>query len=242
MDPQVEWRKLLEQPPDPENAASVVEGLQRREDDLLGAGLLGGTDTVLDGLIRGDDPSLPASLLDPLPSIVERAARVADEDVPVVGLGVTACATVLASAGMGGDPRPFLEPWVPRAIAEGPDLGDGYRTTYAFACAALGFDDAVHELLYEPPLPFEPDESFGPDARAYARYLVAAAAADAPPDAISRAWTSFVSYVPVRLETGGLRWSDLLFAAFGTSTRIVGVEPHEVLESLRTFVRDLVAL
>jgi hypothetical protein len=242
VDPQTEWRRLLETPPDLDRAASVLEGLQERADELLGAGLLGATDTVLDALIRCDDASLRARLLEPLPPLLERARRVAADDVPIVGLGITASGTLLASAGLGDDPRPLLEPWIPRAIAARAALGDTDLTTLALACAALGFDDAVHDVLSEPPLRYEPHASFGPDARSYARYLVAAAAAGATADEIARAWTSLVSYVPVRLETRGLRWTDLLFAGYGTYARIAGNEPHEVLDAINAFVRDLVAL
>lgn len=240
MDPQAEWRKLLGSAPDVERPRSLIGIVADADDELMAGALLGAVETIVYTLVCNEDGPFGSSLLEPLPPLLERARRVSPADMPLGGLGMTACAVLLASVGADDDPRDVLAPWAPRAIAEGPDLGDNDRTTYALACAALGFDEAVHELVGEPPVTYEPNASFGPDARTYARYLVAAAAAGAPPNEIARSWTSFVSYFPVRLETRGLTWSDLLFAGYGTYARVVGNEPGEVMGSICTFVRDLV--
>jgi hypothetical protein len=230
---------LLEPPADREDAESMLEMLAEDEGDLLGAGLLGGLDAVLDALLRNDDGTLRVALLRPLPPLLDRVERSAAVDVPLNGLGATACATLLAATGSDLDPAPVLEPWIPRALADVVGLGDGRRTTYALACAALGFDDAVHEILHEPRLTFVPRESFGPDARSFARYVSASVTANAAIDDFSPAFTSFVGYFPARLETGGLRWTDLLFAAYGAFRRVAGYEPGEVLDALREFVRKV---
>src|SRR4051812_15548009 len=51
----------------------------------------------------------------------------------------------------------------------------------------------------------------------------------------------FVAIFPLRLETEGLCWSDLLFAGYTVYVRIAALEPAEVLDAIRRFVREVAA-
>jgi hypothetical protein len=239
VDPQAEWRDLLSAEADPEDAMDVVDAVGDGHDRWLGSGLLGAVENVLDVLIRDDDEALQRRLLEPLAAPADRARRMAPEAPINGGLGAAACATLLAAGGHGDDPAPVLEPWLPFVTENLPRLDDTERTGYALACAALGLDDGLHEVLHQPPMPYVPGATFGPDARSFARHISAAAAASAPLEDFSPAFTSFVAYFPVRLEAGGLSWSDLLFGGYGAFHRIAGYERGEVLDALRRFVREV---
>lgn len=243
MDPTADWRALLSEDPDIEELEELTELHSQRQDAILGAPLYALSDAIFSALLITEDRMLRERLLPPLTPMLQRALPATEEDSLIDGLGLVSCATLLAAAGAAGDldPGSVLERWIPAAVDAEVDVSDGYRTSCALACAAHGFDNALFELVGEPPMPFVPGASFGPDARSFARYVAAAAAERATVDEIKTAWTSFVAFLPTRLQTGGLRWTDLLFAGYAAYVRIAGFAPDEVLDLIREFVREMAA-
>ena len=171
-------------------------------------------------------------LLEPFAAAAER--------VPVTGAGealvAVGAATVLASTGAGGDPSALLTEWGDAMVEAG--FEDYRRTAFALACVAHGSDRALHAVAGEP-LRFVPDDDFGPDTLSFARYVAAAAELRADGEDVAGAWTSFVAWFPTRLQTRGLDWPELLHGGYAVYTRIAGYEPHEVLEAIREFVREV---
>lgn len=245
MDPTEEWRNVLAEDPDLDEVLELLDELREEavEDGAteVGAPLGAVSDDVLRALVISDDPSVRERLLEPVVAILDPAVEAAEPARVVDGLGLVRAAALRAAAGLGGDPGEILERFLPAALAPGATLADRTRTSYALACAATGFDDAVHELVREPPLAFAPDAVFEADARSFARYVVAAAREDATSDDIAAAWTSFVAFVPVRIETDGLMWSDLLFGGMGAYHRVAGFPAGQVLDLIREFVREMAA-
>jgi hypothetical protein len=245
VDPTDDWRSTLAEDSDLEEVEGLLaELVEDAKDDPAYAGpsLSALSDASVRALLIVDDDA-PARrrLLDPIATLLDAAVPATPPDSPVAGVGLVRAATLRAAAGGGGDPGEVLEPRLAAALAPDATMADRDRTSWALACAATGFDDAVHELVGEGPLAFSPGASFGPDARSFARYLVAAAGERASSSEISTAWTSFVSFVPARVETGGLTWTDLLFAGFGAYHRVAGFPPGQVLDEIHAFVRELAA-
>ena len=241
MDPSADWQTVLSRDIDLDELDELLERAARREPATAGAPLSALCGDAFEAVVISDDPSVRERLLGPMGAIVERSVPATPPDRLIDGLGLVEAAALRSVAGFGGDAGAVLERWLPGALAPDAGLPDRERTTYALASAATGFDDAVPELVGEPALAFAPGASFGPDARTFARYVVAAAAENASSDEISTAWTSFVAFVPARLETGGLGWTDLLFAGMAAYQRVAGFPAGQVLELIREFVREMAA-
>lgn len=241
MDPTAEWKKVLAEDPDLDELEELIVELAERDPAYAGAPLTPIGDGVLRALLIVDDGSARERLLAPFGDLVTRALDATETGSPIEGLGLIRGAALCWAAGTGGDAGPVLERWLPAALAPDAGLPDQERTSYALACAAMGYDDAVFELVDEPPPAFAPGASFGPDARTFARYVVAAVDEGASSDDVSTAWTSFVAFVPVRVETGGLRWTDLLFGGLGAYHRVAGFPAGQVVDLIREFVRELAA-
>jgi hypothetical protein len=245
MDPTDDWRSFLAEDSDLEEVEGLLaELVEIVKDDpaYVGPSLSALVDAAFRALlIVEDDAATRQRLLGPIATVLDAAIPATPPESLVGGLGLVRGATLRAAAGSGADPGKAIKRWLPAALAPDAVMADGDRTSWALACAATGFDDAVHELVGEPPLAFVPGASFGPDARSFARYLVAAAGERASSSELSTAWTSFVSFVPARIETGGLTWTDLLFAGFGAYHRVAGFPPGQVLDEIRAFVRELAA-
>ena len=240
-DPPALWREILGRDPDAEDSEAILEDLAESDDADLGPDLAGACDAVVYSSLIADDPSLRLRLLERLAPLVGRARQAAPKESLVGGLGEVGCAVLLAATGEGPEPEPALADWIDVVLGAGAGLRDRDRISYALACAALGLDDAVSELLGAEPMRYEPDREYGPDAGSYARYLVAAAQAGAPAEEFGAAWTSFVAIFPTRLETGGLMMMDLLFAGYGAYERIFGYERDEILDGIHGFVREVAA-
>jgi hypothetical protein len=241
MDPSDDWQTVLAQDIDLDELDELVELAVERDPAIAGAPLSGLCGDVFEALLIVDDQSVRERLLGPMGAIVERSVPATAPDALIDGLGLVEAAALRSAAGFGGDAGAVLERWLPGALAPDAILPTRKPTTYALASAATGFDDAVLELVGEPPLAFAPGASFGPDARSFARYVVAAAAEDASSNEISAAWTSFVAFVPARIETGGLGWTDLLFAGMAAYQRVAGFPAGQVLDLIREFVREMAA-
>jgi hypothetical protein len=241
MDPTAEWKKLLSEDPDLDELEELIAELADDDPAYSGAPLTPIGDGVFRALLIVEDGSARERLLRPFGDLVTRALEATETDSPIEGLGLVRGAALLWGAGIGDDAGPALERWLPAALAPDAYLPDQERTSYALACAAMGYDDAVFELVGERPLAFAPGATFGPDARTFARYLVAAVAEGASSNDVSAAWTSFVAFLPVRVETGGLRWTDLLFGGLGAYQRVAGFPAGQVVDLIREFARELAA-
>jgi hypothetical protein len=241
MDPTAEWRKVLSEDPDLDELEELIAELADDDPAYAGAPLTPIADGVLRALLIVEDGSARERLLGPFGDLVARALDATETDSPIEGLGLVRGAALLWAAGAGDDAGPVLERWLEAALTPDAYLPDQERTSFALACAGMGYDDAVLELVDEPPLAFAPGASFGPDARTFARYVVAAVAEGASSEDMSNAWTSFVAFVPVRVETGGLRWTDLLFGGLGAYQRVAGFPAGQVVDLTHEFVRELAA-
>jgi hypothetical protein len=241
MDPSADWQTVLSQDIDLDELDELLERVAQRDPATAGAALSALCGDVFEAMLILDDPSARERLLGPMGAIVDRSVPATPPDRSIDGLGLVEAAALRSAAGFGGDAGAVLERWLPGALAPDAGLPDRERTTYALASAATGFDDAVLELVGEPPLAFAPGASFGPDARSFARHIVAAVAEEASSNEVSTAWTSFVAFVPARIETGGLGWTDLLFAGTAAYQRVAGFPAGQVLDLIREFVRELAA-
>jgi hypothetical protein len=239
MDPTAEWKKTLAEDPDLDELDELIADLATDDPAHAGAALTPIADGVFRAVLIVDDKAARDRLLGPFGELVRRALAATETESPIEGMGFTRGAALLWATSAGDDAGPVLERWLPAALAADAVLPDRERTALALACAGMGFDDAVHELVDEPPLPFAPGASFGPDARTFARYIVAAAREGASSPDIAAAWTSFVAIVPVRVETRGLRWTDLLFGGLGAYQRVAGFPPGQVVDLIHEFVREM---
>jgi hypothetical protein len=241
MDPSADWRAILSQDIDLDELDELLELAGQGDPAFFGAPLSALSRDAFEAVLVSEDPSVRERLLGPMGAIVERSVPATPPDALIDGLGLVEAAALRSAAGFGGDAGAVLERWLPGVLAPDAILPSRKPTTYALASAATGFDDAVLELVGGPPLAFAPGAKFGPDAQSFARYIVAAAAENASSDEISTAWTSFVAFVPARIETGGLGWTDLLFAGMGAYQRVAGFPAGQVLDLIREFVREMAA-
>jgi hypothetical protein len=238
------WRVLLsEAASELPEVLGTLEMLPGADTDDLPSALSGVSGGVIgQAIVRG--PQQPATrLLERLAPIYQQALE-ADDPSPVGRLGMLATAGVLTACGQQDvDPAQLLDRWLDELLGRLGDLTDQERTSLGLTCAALGFDEAVPEVIGDlDGGAYEPGQDFGASAQGYAHYLVAAAAAGATTDDFRAAWASFVAYFPLRLETGGLRWRDLLWAGYGAYTRIFGYDPGEVAQGLHEYVLEFAEL
>jgi hypothetical protein len=234
------WRTLLEEAADdlPE-VLRTLEMLPDADAEVLPSALGGVSEGVIGQVIVKGPQSARTLLLEPLARLFERALE-AEDPSPVDTLGMLATAGVLAaSGGADTDPHGLLGRSLDTLLERPGDLTDQEFTSLTLASAALGFDEAVAELVGSSS--FVPGREFGPDVQGYARYLVAAVAAGADTEDVEAAWEALVATFPLRLETGGLGWSDLLWAGYGAYTRIFGYEPGEVAQGIHEYVQELAA-
>ena len=166
-----------------------------------------------------------------------------DEQGTIVSArGVVAAGVLLTSLGDDIDPESLLTGWIDVVLRDAFTVSDADRHDLALAAVALGEDDRVVELVGGTVPPFEAGQVFGPDKPSFIRYLVAAAAADAPVADVVPAWTSFALDFPAALQAGSVRWSSLLHAGYAVYTRFAGREPGEVMSSIREFVTEMMEM
>ena len=165
-----------------------------------------------------------------------------DSGTIVSGRGVVSAAVLLASLGDDTDPEGVLAEWIEVAARDASTVSDADRHDFALVCVALGQDDRVVDLVGGTIPTFEAGQIFGPDKPSFARYLVAAAEADAPVSDVVPAWTSFVLDFPAALQTGSVRWSCLLHVGYAVYTRFADREPADVMTSIREFVAEMLEM
>jgi hypothetical protein len=237
------WRDLLRTHAGGEDYSEVVADLREFEPGALPSALAGVAEALVARVVATGPGIVVPRLVEPMVPAYEAALDAADRSTVVGRLGLVATASLLSAVGRGDDPGAVLDRWLDDWVAAPQELTDKQLTSLALACAALRFDEATLELIGgESEDAFEPGRTFGPNAQGYARYLVAAATAGAETADFNPAWTSFVASFPLRLETGGLVWSDLLWAAYGAYTRVFGYQPGEVAHGLHEFVHGLAEL
>ena len=233
------WRELLERAADDyQEVLGILRELPDADPEVLPSALDLVSPGVIGQVIVRGPQEVASQLLEPLVPLYARALEAADRSSPLGRLGVLTTAGVLAATGHAVDPDQALGRLLDGLLGRLGDLTDEERTGLGLACAALGFDDEVPRIIDGPADPFVPGQETGPSAQSYARYLVAAAAADAGTDDFSAAWASLVGYFPLRLETGGLGWQDLLWAGYGAYTRVFGYEPGEVAQEIHEYVHE----
>ena len=178
----------------------------------------------------------------PLLSPTLDRARGDDSGTIIEGRGLVAAAVLLESLGEDTEPKGVLARWIDVAVRDASTISDADRHDWALACVALEQDHRVIDFVGGTLPVFEAGQSFGPDKPSFARYLVAAAAADAPVSDIVPAWTSFALDFPAAFEAGSVRWSCLLHAGYTVYTRLAGREPAEVMTSIREFVAEMLEM
>ncbi len=231
------WQELLTQQ-DVEDALEVAEIMSEAPVDGLGAKLGGVTDLALGAVLRD-----PTSADDFAALLLPMAQRAVDDPdaIHVDGRGVIGATTLLSCLGITSPPADapegLAELWIPGAVAAVPTMPTSDRNDWGLICLAHGLDDSVIGFTGGTLPDFVPGDVFGPDKSAFARYLVAAASADASIEDVNPAWTSFVVDFPAALETGSLRMSCLLHAGHAVYTRFGGHRPDQVLDAIRAFVR-----
>jgi hypothetical protein len=238
------WRELLSnRDEDPDDVLEIIEILTDADAEALPASLGGLAEGVIDLVVRRGPGEVVDLLVRPLVPLYQRALEAAGRSSPVGMLGAVTTGGLLAATDHGQDPGRVLGQLLDALLRRRGDLNDQERTSLGLACAALGFDETVPQVIGDRDGgAFEPGRDFGASAQGYARYLVAAAVAGATTDDFRAAWASFVAYFPLRLETGGLSWGDLLWAGYGAYTRIFGYEPGEVAQGLHEYVLEFAEL
>jgi len=231
------WRDVLAgvDLDDVRDLAELVGGGPQEE---LGAALGAVVDGAIEALVAHDAGDDLVTLLSPT---FDRA-RDGDSETIVAGRGLVAAAVLLESLGQDTDPESVLERWIDVAARDASTVSDADRHDWAFACVALGQDDRVLDFVGGSIPTFEAGQFFGPDKPSFARYLVAAASADAPVSDVVSAWTSFALDFPAALETKSVRWSCLLHAGYAVYTRFAGREPAEVMTQIRQFVNEMLQM
>ena len=229
------WRDLLAAV-DVDEVRELAEMLADAPGEGLGAKLGAVVDGVIEALLvhEGADGDF-VSLLRPT---FDRP-RDDDSGTIVSGRGVVSAAVLLESLGDDTDPEGVLAQWIEVAARDASTVSDADRHDFALACVALGQDDRVVDLVGGTIPTFEAGQIFGPDKPSFARYLVAAAEADAPVSDVVPAWTSFVLDFPAALQTGSVRWSCLVHAGYAVYTRFADREPADVMTSIREFVAEM---
>ena len=228
-----QWRDLLAAV-DVDDARDLAEMLADAPTEGLGAKLGAVVDGVVEALLVHDTTADFVSLLQPT---FDRAQD-DDSGTIVSGRGLVAAGVLLAALGDDTDAEDVLAEWIDVAVRDASTVSDADRHDFALACAALGEDDRVVDLVGGTVPAFEAGKVFGPDKPSFARYLVAAAEAEAPVSDVVPAWTSFVLDFPAALQTGSVRWSCLLHAGYAVYTRFAGREPADVMTSIREFVAE----
>ena len=223
---------------DVDDARDVAEMLADAPVEGLGAKLGAVVDGVVEALLVHNGAEDFVSLLQPT---FDRAQD-DDSGTIVSGRGLVAAGVLLAALGDDTDAEDVLAEWIDVAVRDASTVSDADRHDFALACAALGQDDRVVDLVGGTIPTFEAGKVFGPDKPSFARYLVAAAEADAPVADVVPAWTSFVLDFPAALQTGSVRWSCLLHAGYAVYTRVAGREPAEVMTSIREFVAEMLEM
>jgi hypothetical protein len=231
------WRDLLAAV-DVDDVRELAEMLADAPVEGLGAKLGAVVDGAVEALLVHDEADDLVSLLRPT---FDRAQD-DDSGTIVSGRGVVSAGVLLASLGNDTDPEGVLADWIEVAARDASTVSDADRHDFALACVALGQDDRVVDFVGGTIPTFEAGQVFGPDKPSFARYLVAAAEADAPVSDVVPAWTSFVLDFPAALQTGSVRWSCLLHAGYAVYTRFAGREPADVMTSIREFVAEMLEM
>ncbi len=231
------WRDLLAAV-DVDDVRELAEMLAGAPLEGLGAKLGAVVDGAVEALLVSDVGDDFASLLRPT---FDRAQD--DHTGTVVsGRGVVAAGVLLESLGDDIDAEDVLAEWIGATVRDASTVSDADRHDFALACVALRQDNRVVELVGGTVPAFEAGQVFGPDKPSFARYLAAAAQADARVSDVVPAWTSFVLDFPAALQTGSVRWSCLLHAGYAVYVRFAGAEPTDVMTSIREFVAEMLEM
>jgi hypothetical protein len=129
--------------------------------------------------------------------------------------------------------------WMPSLASKANAFVAEERHTLALMACAIGPVSEVRRFATDGTRrAFAADRTFGLNVPAFAGYLADAITAQAPYEAIERAWLEFVHNFPVKYEARMLNWPALLWAARAVYATIGGLPVAEVGDELHRLVTD----